>query len=117
MVDRARKLRQPLTPPEALLWSRLRNRQLGEFKFRRQYPIGNFIVDFCCFEIKLVVELDGESHAFQAEYDRKRTAELRAQGFYEIRFWNRDMIANIDSVLEQIFQECVRRQGELKPSP
>ena len=111
MVERARKLRKPLTPPETLLWSRLRNRQLGGFKFRRQYPIGRYIADFCCFEIKLVVELDGESHAFQEEYDKKRTDELAKHGLDEMRFWNRDVSANIDGVLEQILEECMRRQG------
>ncbi len=110
----ARELRKPLTPPEILVWSRLRNRQLGGFKFRRQHPIGNYIVDFCCIEARLVIELDGDSHAEQEEYDRKRTQELVAQGYHEMRFTNRDVLHNIVGVLEMILEDCLRWSS---PSP
>ncbi|MCX7841129.1 MAG: endonuclease domain-containing protein [Anaerolineae bacterium] len=113
ILENARALRRPMTPAEAKLWSRLRNRQLGGFKFRRQHPIGNYIVDFYCAEAKLTIELDGDSHAVQVEYDQQRTAWLVEQGYREIRFWNREVLQNIEGVLEQILQACV----EGKPSP
>jgi very-short-patch-repair endonuclease len=104
-----------MTPAEAKLWSRLRNRQLGRFKFRRQHPIGNYIVDFCCAETELTIELDGDSHAEQQEYDKKRTAWLIEQGYREIRFWNREVLQNVDSVLDQILDACLKAQQS--PSP
>ncbi len=106
-------LRQPLSPPEALLWSRLRNRQLGGLKFRRQHPIGSYIVDFYCAEARLVIELDGDSHTEQIEYDAKRTLWIGEQGHREIRFWNREVLQNLDGVLQMILQAC----GKTSPSP
>ncbi|MBI5031063.1 MAG: endonuclease domain-containing protein [Chloroflexi bacterium] len=106
ILKHARDLRKPLTPPETLLWSRLRNRQLGRFKFRRQHPIGRYIVDFCCTETRLVIELDGDSHAEQEEYDRKRTQEIVEQGYHEMRFNNRDVFKNLDGILEMILLDC-----------
>ncbi len=102
-----------MTPPEAKLWARLRNRQLGGFKFRRQHPIGSYVVDFCCAERRLTVELDGDSHAEQEEYDKKRTSWLIEQGYQEIRFWNREVMQNLDAVLEKILDACL----SAKPSP
>ena len=78
--QRAKELRQPLTPPETRLWRILRDRRLGGFKFRRQHPIGRFIVDFYCMQVRLVVELDGPTHEDQVEYDEVRTEWLQAQG-------------------------------------
>ncbi len=112
-LQRTRALRSPLTPPEAKLWSRLRNRQLGGFKFRRQHPIGSYVVDFCCAERRLTVELDGDSHIEQEEYDKKRTSWLIEQGYQEIRFWNREVMQNLDAVLERILDACLGA----KPSP
>ncbi|MGH7927967.1 MAG: endonuclease domain-containing protein, partial [Candidatus Binatia bacterium] len=100
--DRARQLRRNQTDVENKLWSRLRTRQLGGAKFRRQYPVGNFIVDFCCFERHLVVELDGGQHAIQTEADQRRSASLSARGYRVLRFWDNEVIENIDGVLEQI---------------
>lgn len=104
-----------MTPPEAKLWSRLRNGQLGGFKFRRQHEIGNFLVDFCCAETKLVIELDGDSHTAQEEYDEMRTRKLNEQGYQVIRFTNRDVLQNLDSVLTKILDIC--RLGRPSPSP
>ncbi len=115
ILENARALRRPMTPPEAQLWSRLRNRQLGGFKFRRQHPVGNYIVDFYCAETWLTIELDGDSHAAQVEYDRERTAWLTEQGYREMRFWNREVLQNIDGVLEQILDACQKTQQQ--PSP
>jgi very-short-patch-repair endonuclease len=115
ILKNARTLRRPMTPAEAKLWSRLRNRQLGGFKFRRQHPIENYIVDFYCAEARLTIELDGDSHAEQVEYDKKRTLWLTEHGYREMRFWNREVMQNLDGVLEQILDGCVKGQG--RPSP
>ncbi len=100
--DRARSLRGEETDAERKLWSRLRARQVGGIKFRRQHPIGKYIADFCCPERKLVVELDGGQHIAQAEADHRRTAFLRKRGYRVLRFWDNDVLANIEVVLEQI---------------
>ncbi|MBI3741513.1 MAG: endonuclease domain-containing protein [Chloroflexi bacterium] len=106
----ARKLRRPLTPPEQLLWARIRNRQLGGFKFRRQHPIGKYIADFCCAENKLIIELDGDSHADQIEYDEKRTNDLKQQGYTVIRFTNRNVKNGLENVIQTIWNECINRE-------
>ena len=80
ILANVRELRQPQTPAEEKLWMHVRSRQLGGFKFRRQHPIGPFIVDFYCAACRLVVEIDGESHAEQVEYDLARTAWLNETG-------------------------------------
>jgi len=98
--QRARSLRRNATDAEALLWSRLRNRQLCGAKFRRQVAIDRFIADFLCFEAKLIVEVDGGQHG--AEADATRTAFLEAQGFKVIRFWNHEVLGNLNGVLETI---------------
>lgn len=98
--QQARRLRRDATDAETLLWARLRNRQLYGAKFRRQVPIGRFIADFLCFEARLIVEADGGHHSVEA--DAERTAFLEAQGFTVIRFWNHEVLGNIDGVLETI---------------
>ena len=80
------------TPAEIKLWSVLRNRNLEGYKFRRQHPIGNFVVDFFCVQKKLVIEIDGDSHATQEEYDAMRTEWLQGQGCKVIRFTNEDVL-------------------------
>jgi very-short-patch-repair endonuclease len=106
--ERARRLRAEHTDAEALLWSRLRARQLAAAKFRRQQPIGRFIVDFCCMEHRLVIELDGGQHAERVERDRQRSDALQAQGFRVLRFWNHELLTHIDAVMESIYRELVR---------
>ncbi len=93
-------LRQNPTEAETRLWSRLRNRSLANHKFRRQVPIGPYIVDFLCTEHRLIVEADGSQHG--EDVDAPRTAFLEAQGYRVIRFWNNDILARTDSVLEAI---------------
>ena len=115
-LARARELRRQQTPAESELWARLRNRQLGGFKFRRQYPIGGFIVDFYCAACRLVVEIDGGSHADQVEYDQARTVWLSEQDYHVIRFRNRDDHRRIDGVLEAILAEC-QKLGSPSPQP
>ncbi len=102
-LRRARALRKNLTDTERLIWSKLRNRQFAKFKFRRQVPIGPYIVDFVCFEQKFVIELDGGQHAQQTEYDASRTRWLEAEGYRVIRFWNHVVFEDDDSVEEAIW--------------
>ena len=99
---RARQLRKNLTDAERLLWRRLRLWRVDGFKFRRQQPLGNYIVDFVCLEKRLIIEVDGGQHAQQANYDTDRDAWLRNQGFVILRFWNNDVLKNIDGVMEVI---------------
>ena len=101
-TDRAKQLRENLTDVERLLWFSLRDRQLDDYKFRRQSPIGEYVVDFVCAECKLVVEIDGGQHAVQKTRDNRRSAWLEGQGYRVIRFWNNDVIENLDGVLEVI---------------
>jgi lysyl-tRNA synthetase class 2 len=98
----AKRLRREPTQAESLLWQHLRNRQLQGWKFRRQFPIDKYIVDFCCAEARLVVELDGGQHVEQREHDAARTEVLSAAGYLVLRFWNNDVLANIGGVLETI---------------
>src|SRR4051794_20047106 len=96
---RARELRQNQTDAETVLWNRLRNRQLSGLKFRRQRPVGNFIADFACIEIGLVVELDGGQHAEQATYDANREQDMKRDGFQTLRFWNHEVLNETDAVM------------------
>jgi very-short-patch-repair endonuclease len=92
------ELRKELTPAEVKLWSRIRNDQLG-FNFRRQHAIGKYIPDFVCIEKKLTIELDGSQHLEQQEYDQERTQYLELLGYKVIRFWNNDVMNNVDGVI------------------
>ena len=100
----ARKLRRQQTDVETKLWMRLRDRQLCGAKFRRQHPIGPYIVDFCCVESSLVVELDGGQHAEQAAADLARTNFLESRGHRVLRFWNNDVLTNLAGVVERIIE-------------
>jgi very-short-patch-repair endonuclease len=102
LSNKARLLRKNQTDVEQLLWKQLRNRRFYNYKFRRQYPIEPYIVDFACLELKLIIELDGGQHANQKDYDDQRSLFLEKQGFKVIRFWNNDVIQNTDGVLEVI---------------
>lgn len=111
----ARDHRHPLTPSEAKIWARVRNRELG-FKIRRQHPIWRFIADFYCAEAKLVIEIDGNSHAEpdQEEYDRARTQWLEDSGYKVIRIMNEDVHRHLEDVLNEIYLVCQERVEELK---
>jgi very-short-patch-repair endonuclease len=104
MHDYARHLRRHATEAERLLWSRLRRRQVGGCKFRRQRSIGPYVCDFVCLEASVIVELDGSQHAAQATYDDNRDHYLRSIGYRVLRFWNVDVFARVDSVVETIFE-------------
>ena len=101
-TDQARKLRKDSTFPERMLWGILRNRRLSGIKFRRQFPIGSFVVDFCCVESQLIVELDGMTHAGQGEKDDARTDFLERMGYRVVRVTNDDVLQNIEAVAEMI---------------
>jgi very-short-patch-repair endonuclease len=96
----ARRLRKNPTEAEKRLWSRLRGKQLGGFRFRRQSPIGPYVVDFVCPAAKLVVEVDGGQHSETA--DAERAGWLESNGYRVIRFWNNDVLENMDGVIEEI---------------
>lgn len=102
---RARELRKNLTEAEQALWRHLRLRQLGGHKFRRQQPIGKFIVDFVCLERRLIVEVDGGHHSKQVAYDLERDTWLKKQGFSILRFWDNQVLKEIESVKEVIMKE------------
>jgi very-short-patch-repair endonuclease len=99
--DFARALRSNLTDAERMLWQRLRQRQLQGERFRRQFPIGEFVADFACIDKQLVVEVDGGQHA-GSEHDRRRDRELQRRGWRVLRFWNNEVIGNLEGVLEMI---------------
>jgi very-short-patch-repair endonuclease len=111
-IGKARQLRLSATDAERTLWTHLRSRRLGQFKFRRQLPIAGFVVDFVCLETRLIVELDGGQHAERSDYDERRTAILGKHGFRVLRFWNDDVLTKLEAVLEEILQ-----QSEPPPSP
>ena len=99
MRDRARRLRRESTPAEQLLWKHLRARRLDGFKFRQQMWLCGFIADFACVEAKLVIEADGGQHGSNEAYDRQRSAAFAKEGFSTLRFWNNEILENIDGVL------------------
>jgi very-short-patch-repair endonuclease len=105
------ELRKEPTPAEAKLWSRIRNDQLG-VNFRRQHAIGKYIPDFVCVRKKLIVELDGSQHLEQEEYDEERTEYLEALGYKVIRFWNGDVMNNMDGVILAIIQALENENEE-----
>ncbi len=100
--DTARTLRANPTEAEQKLWSRLRTKQLDGFQFRRQYSIGPFFVDFICLEADLILEIDGSQHAEQEQRDEDRSAFLRAYGCRVLRFWNFEVMSDVDSVVQRI---------------
>jgi very-short-patch-repair endonuclease len=108
-IGLARSLRKQVAPTEALLWKALRNRALGGFKFRRQHPIGPYIVDFACVECKLAIELDGLRHLLRNEADQDRTTFLETAGWCVMRFWNTVVYDDFEPVREAIYRQCMAR--------
>jgi len=103
IFERAKALRRDMTEAESRLWKHLRVHRMGDVHFRRQHAIGNYIVDFCAPRRKLVIELDGSQHLEQKAYDAERTEFLKAQGYKVLRFWNHDVMNNLDAVLTVIW--------------
>jgi very-short-patch-repair endonuclease len=100
----AKDLRTNPTEADRILWQHLRLRQFGGHKFRRQQPLGYYVVDFACLEKRLVVEVDGGQHNTQIAYDEQRAAWIEAQGFRVLRFWNHEIMQNIEAVKEAIWR-------------
>ncbi len=101
-MHRAGELRKVPTPAEAKLWAALRGDKLDGVNFRRQHAIGKYIVDFCSPKNKLVIELDGGQHTDLEDYDKSRTEYLESEGYHVLRFWNHEVVGNIDRVLKAI---------------
>ena len=118
-IDRARSLRQATTFPERLLWGVLRGGRLDGLKFRRQEPIGQFVVDFCCYAARLIVEIDGRSHEGRQLADRRRTEFLERQGFQVVRFLNDQVLDDLEAVALSIARIARARAGipaDVKPA-
>jgi very-short-patch-repair endonuclease len=118
-TGRARRLRRDASDAEAKLWLTVKDRRLQGLKFRRQHPWGPYTLDFYCAEAGLVVEVDGGQHAeLTAERDAVRTERLERQGLLVLRFWNNDVLQNLDGCLERIAEVASERLASLKkPSP
>jgi very-short-patch-repair endonuclease len=116
-LENARELRKNATDCERLLWVHLRAHRLQGFKFKRQQPIGAYIVDFVCFETRCIVEADGGQHSEQIEYDARRDDWLKSQGFSVLRFWNNDILTNTEGVLETILSACLAYMASPSPQP
>jgi adenine-specific DNA-methyltransferase len=115
-TTKARELRSNFTASERTLWRHIRLRQLKGHKFRRQAPIGRYVVDFVCFEKKLIIELDGGQHVEQLAYDAERTAWLGSQGFRVVRLWNDQVLKEIEAVKESILEAVESRQDTPHPN-
>jgi very-short-patch-repair endonuclease len=113
-TTRARKLRADSTYAEDKLWARLKGRSLGGFKFRRQVPIGRFFADFACHEAMLVVEIDGDHHAEQQDYDENRTAVLQTFGYEVVRFASNDVLFGSRSVTERILERLLAARTDVE---
>ena len=113
MIHRARQLRRDVTEAEKRLWHRIRRRKLDGQRFRRQVPLGGYIADFACLASCVIIELDGGQHAEDDNeaLDAERTAWLEREGYLVLRFWNSQVLTEIDSVTETIYNALVLRRG------
>ena len=102
LIEYAKVLREQATFPERLLWSRLRRGQVHGHRFRRQHPITGYVVDFCCTDANLIVEVDGNSHIGHARYDHDRQTQLESLGYHVLRVTNDDILKDIGTVVEGI---------------
>jgi len=115
LTDVAKRLRHGMTDAERVLWREVRAHRFAGFKFKRQEPLGLYVVDFVCYEAKLIIELDGGQHANQQEADAERTRWLESRGFRVVRFWNNDVLANTSGVMQEI-EKSIKTIGP-SPSP
>lgn len=118
LLEFARKLRQEQTDAEVILWHLLRGRRFCGFKFRRQFPFHGYILDFYCHESRIAVELDGGGHSASEQrlYDAERTRILEATGIHVVRFWNDEVLKQLDDVLLELHRQLATRT-EQPPSP
>lgn len=117
LIHNAKVLRKHSTFPERLLWSKLRRGQIDGHRFRRQHTLDNYVVDFCCNDAKLIVEVDGDSHIGQKQYDAFRQARLEAMGYRVMRVTNDDILVDLDSVVNGIFQAVKQTTATRHPPP
>ncbi len=119
LLPYAAALRKQETLAEGLLWSYLREKKVGRLKFRRQQPIGPYVVDFVCLPAKVIVELDGGQHNEVSErvYDERRDRFLQQSGFTVLRFWNSEVFKNCFGVLDKIYMEVCKRMGIVMWTP
>lgn len=113
--DNAKQLRKHMTEAERLLWKYLRSKQVDGIKFRRQEPIGKYIVDFVSFEKKIVIEIDGGQHSDQKAKDAERERWLKSQGFIVRRFWNHEVLQHIDAVVAAIADHALHHPPQPLP--
>jgi very-short-patch-repair endonuclease len=115
----AKRLRREMTNAEVKLWVHLRGRDLAGHRFRRQHPVGPYIVDFACVNLPLIVEVDGETHGSkpQKEHDARRTRYLEKRGWVVLRVFNVDVYNNLDGVLEALSERCHELNQELNSPP
>ena len=112
----ARELRRDMTAEEKILWEAIRNHRLSCLKFRPQHPVGRFVLDFYCAEIRLVVEVDGSSHSGRGEHDQARTEALATHGYAVIRFSNDEIVSHLPSVLLRIQRTAEQLRNSPSPS-
>ncbi|HEX3356344.1 MAG TPA: DUF559 domain-containing protein [Tepidisphaeraceae bacterium] len=117
LLSRARYMRKSPAPAEQKLWQCLRDRQLNNFKFRRQHILGPYVADFYCHSSRLIIEIDGASHGHRDSYDATRTQILERGGDHVVRFANEDVYDFLDSVLEEILARCEEFSMKQTPSP
>jgi very-short-patch-repair endonuclease len=113
--DFARTLRKRSTDAENTLWKSLRAKRLQGLKFRRQEPIGKYIVDFVCYEKKIIIEIDGGQHSVDKEKDQERDHWFKTKGFEVLRFWNNDVLKKTEEILEIIMKRCLESPSPLSP--
>jgi len=112
ILSNSQKLRHNSTDAEMKLWRVLRGHQLKDIHFRRQHAIGTYVVDFCAPSMKLIIEVDGGQHLDQETYDQERTAYLESKGYRVLRFWNNDVMHDLDGVVTVIL-DTLESQGNL----
>jgi very-short-patch-repair endonuclease len=115
LTSLARGMRRRQTSAEVRMWSRLRNRRLGNLKFRRQVPRGRFIADLLCDEAMVIIETDGSQHADRTVADERRTTYLENLGYVVLRFWNVDVLQNTDRVCDHIWEVASARMKARQP--
>ncbi len=115
LVFQAKTLRKRSTDTEHYLWKFLRSKRLADYKFRRQEPIGNYIVDFVCYEHRLIIECDGGQHLEMEEKDHERDQWFIKQGYRVLRFWDNDIFQKTEVVLEMILNACQTSPSPLSP--
>ena len=117
LKDKRKKLRHRMTEAEVFLWSRIKNKQLAGYKFRRQHSVGGYIVDFYCPKLKLAIELDGGYHNQEEQiiYDEERTKYLNSLNIKVVRYWNHEVLKGIDDVLEDLENKIIARQLSHEP--